>query len=685
MKSEDDSKTPKLPAGYPVVLGLVVFIWHALTVPGGLFWLDAGDFVTASCDLGVAHPTGFPLYTLLGKAFCELPLGSAAFRLSLLSAAVAGVLSGLLVTLARRLTPEKSGVFLPAVIVSLVVLWSTDVAALFARTPDVYVVHAALLLMSVILSLSLARQWVLSKWLLLSLTVGWGLSNHIEFALLAVVVLGFAALQGFRAGKPSFRVGAGLFGLVTGVGTGLLSYLYLPLATMRGGYHVWGHPDTFQRFLDHVSGRSIRSAFDSRVLSFDVDRVGHALSELGRQILGDFSGLLALAAIGFFVLIARWRSAAVMLSLLILVDVFYATVINPMGLVDLQNGAITYCLLALFCAVGTASILARVSTILSGQRRLVQATVVWAGAICLATGAFLGATPERQFLNDSWGAEDLTHLAFQSAPTGSLVLTASESLAGSRLYLVGVGALRPDCQSLNRNELGDSLTLIDRSVQGPFPLADDEEVTRWRSWGPGVLEATYHERISTLLEFAFEHQRTVLWEGGAARDSASRWNQIELGFPIHRIHAESVSQQRTPPRLADLIPLLVSVTSDPWSDRWLANYLTFVGNYYYQVGHSEQSQLSFVAAQTLQPNWASPLINLGVLRARQGDFAAALELALEATELDPFNRNAWVNVSLYHCGLGHPGQARHALDVAIEVGLEPERIPQAEAFLEQCP
>ena len=685
MKNEGDSNTPKLPAGFPVVLGLVVFVWHALTLGGGLFWLDAGDFVTASCDLGVAHPTGFPLYTLVGKAFCEIPLGSAAFRLALFSAAVSGVLSGLLVAVARRLTSESNGVFIPAAIVCLVVLWSTDVAALFARTPDVYAVHAALLLVTVLLSLSLAKRWLLSKWLLLSLTVGWGLSNHMEFALLAVVVVGFAALQGFRAGKPGFRIGVGFVGLVMGVTTGLLSYLYLPLAAMRGGYHVWGHPDTVQRFVDHVTGRSIRLAFDESVLSFDLDRVGHALSELTRQVLWDFSGLLALAVVGIFVLVARWRSAAVLLFLLILVDVFYAVVINPMGLVDLQNGAVTYCIIALFCAVGTASILARLSNALSGQPRFVKATVVWVGAVSLTTAAVLGATPERQLLNDNWGAEDLTHLAFQAAPTGSLVLTASESLAASQLYLVGVGALRPDCQALNRTELADSLTLFDRSVQGPFPLADEAEVARWPSWGLGAREATYHERISTVLAYALEHQRTVLWGGGAARDSANRWEQIELGFPLHRIHVESPSEQRRTPGLAELMPMAELVPSDPWGRRWMANYLTFVGTYYYHLADFDQAQMAFVAARTLQPNWASPLINLGVLRARAGDFVQALDLMSEATELAPFNLNAWLNLSRYHCVLDDPEQARHALDVAIEVGLEGERVLQAEAFLEQCP
>ncbi|MBI3740427.1 MAG: DUF2723 domain-containing protein, partial [Chloroflexi bacterium] len=48
---------------------------------------DTLDFQYSIPRLGIAHQTGYPLYTLLGKIFTALvPLNDAAFRLNLFSA-----------------------------------------------------------------------------------------------------------------------------------------------------------------------------------------------------------------------------------------------------------------------------------------------------------------------------------------------------------------------------------------------------------------------------------------------------------------------------------------------------------------------------------------------------------------------------------------------------------------------
>lgn len=56
-----------------------------------MYW-DVGEMDTVPYILGIAHPPGFPLYTMIGWAFTHLvPFGSVAFRMSVLSAlAVAG-------------------------------------------------------------------------------------------------------------------------------------------------------------------------------------------------------------------------------------------------------------------------------------------------------------------------------------------------------------------------------------------------------------------------------------------------------------------------------------------------------------------------------------------------------------------------------------------------------------------
>ena len=62
------------------------FLVYALTVTPSLNAGDGGEFVTSTHALGIVHPTGYPLYMLLGRAFETLiPFGEIAFRLAFTS------------------------------------------------------------------------------------------------------------------------------------------------------------------------------------------------------------------------------------------------------------------------------------------------------------------------------------------------------------------------------------------------------------------------------------------------------------------------------------------------------------------------------------------------------------------------------------------------------------------------
>ncbi|KAJ7406363.1 hypothetical protein BTVI_65747 [Pitangus sulphuratus] len=66
-------------------LGAAVAALYAATLPPSLPGGDAGELITAAYELGVAHPPGYPLFTLLAKvATGLLPGGSPASRVNLL-------------------------------------------------------------------------------------------------------------------------------------------------------------------------------------------------------------------------------------------------------------------------------------------------------------------------------------------------------------------------------------------------------------------------------------------------------------------------------------------------------------------------------------------------------------------------------------------------------------------------
>ena len=78
---------PHLDRLLAVIVFCVSFTVYLLTLAPTIYIEDAAEFSAAVPTLGIAHPSGFPLYMLLGKLFTLLvPIGNMAFRVNLFSA-----------------------------------------------------------------------------------------------------------------------------------------------------------------------------------------------------------------------------------------------------------------------------------------------------------------------------------------------------------------------------------------------------------------------------------------------------------------------------------------------------------------------------------------------------------------------------------------------------------------------
>ena len=158
----------------PVVLGLATLALYLRTLLPSVGQADTFEFQVVVPRLAVAHPTGYPLYVLLGKLFTLLPVGNVAWRMNLASAVYATaavlVLYALLLRLAAprqdlarpgrrqahsaRRTGQTTTRWLPAFVAALAfafssTFWSQAVIA------EVYTLHN--LLVAAILWLLLSR------------------------------------------------------------------------------------------------------------------------------------------------------------------------------------------------------------------------------------------------------------------------------------------------------------------------------------------------------------------------------------------------------------------------------------------------------------------------------------------------------------------------------------------------
>ena len=65
------------------LISLTVYI---LTLAPGVFFIDSGELATVCIKLGIAHPTGYPLFTLIGRIFALIPSSEPIYILNLSSA-----------------------------------------------------------------------------------------------------------------------------------------------------------------------------------------------------------------------------------------------------------------------------------------------------------------------------------------------------------------------------------------------------------------------------------------------------------------------------------------------------------------------------------------------------------------------------------------------------------------------
>ncbi|MBI3565487.1 MAG: DUF2723 domain-containing protein, partial [Elusimicrobia bacterium] len=133
---------------------------------------DSADMAAAAMTLGVAHPPGYPLYAVLGRAWlAAFPFGNAAYRLNVLSALAAAAAVAALFAAVRRRSGPVAALAAAAVWALSAPLWK------FALLEEKYALHA--LFASVLWLLSDGeRGSVFARARLSGLLFGLGLVNH---------------------------------------------------------------------------------------------------------------------------------------------------------------------------------------------------------------------------------------------------------------------------------------------------------------------------------------------------------------------------------------------------------------------------------------------------------------------------------------------------------------------------
>ncbi len=455
-----------------IVFALALAV-YGLTAPTGLTWshasADGGDLITAARVSGVPHPSGYPTWTLLASLFGQLPLGTVAWRATLLSM-VSGAAAAALVAAsvpwlihhpgrgpAPHDTPwtaeessdlagttgdaqdhrSSSTAILLSTAPALVAGLALAFAPLFwgqATVAEVYALHAFL---------AAAALWALVRWqaggysrwaAAAGLFLGLGLGNHLTTVWL-LPAAGILLWTGRRPGRAQASAA-----LAAGLATGMLVYLYLPLAAAGDPPVNWGDPRTLNRLWWLVSGQLYQGYLFGVSWAETPGRLSAWSAELWRSFL---PWGMALALFGLVTLMQRNRSLAAALTASLLLGLAWAVGYDTSD--SLQSLLPGWVILALFLGAGLTAALEQLA---DRQRR---AGVAAALLIVALAAAPLPLYWQRQNLRHDQAAEQFYSQVLQHAPAGALVLTAGDRATFALWYGRYALGLRPDVTPVSRD------------------------------------------------------------------------------------------------------------------------------------------------------------------------------------------------------------------------------------------
>ncbi len=425
-----------------VAAGLAPLVVYLLTLSPTVNGGDSGEFVAVARLLGVAHPSGYPLHTLLGWLATLLPLGSVAWRVNAMSALCDAGAAALLFRAVMLLTGDlAAGLLAAGAFAFAPLIWA------YAITAEVFALNNLFVAGMLYWSARALREAAggpapLSTLYLAALWMGLGLSNHHTLVFFAIPFgLLLMGLAGRRLGRS--RVAAALAGCAA---LGFAPYLYLPLASAHPAAVTWGDPTTWSGFLAHFFRREYGTF---RLADESVGSAGSWLARLalfGRAVAR--STLFAVVPLGAAALVPLRRAGP------------------PRRFVAFWLAAVAF-YVVVFCRLANMR-LDDPLHVLMQERFWQQGFVVVAAALGIGLAALAGAAGARGGPWIRWPVavalpvalvavhlpamrahgntlvRDYGAAVLASVPPDGILVVTGDDLIGSVRYLQSVEGLRPD-------------------------------------------------------------------------------------------------------------------------------------------------------------------------------------------------------------------------------------------------
>jgi hypothetical protein len=416
---------------------------------------DSGEFQLVATLLGVAHPPGYPLYTLAGHLFIRLvPIGTPALRLNLMSVPMA-VVTLLWTAWATRLWARHlgaspllariGGVAAALTLGSATTFWAQATIANI-RMPTLFFAALALYALARFAALTAENAESEEKrrdrsLLLLALALGLGIGHHPSLAFVGIFLILYLLGQDPRLLLQPRRWWRLVLVFLAAL---LVPLAYLPIRGAMGAPLAPPDLDTLQGFLWHV----LAKGFAGDMFAFaNLRDFPHRLALLPTLLTFQFNGLLlVLALLSLLAVLRRDRWLFLLLAGSFALHTYITLTYRAPQTVEYLMPAYLPIALAvglLPAALSTSQSTQRNSTKISASsafsavKLLLAALAVWAGYLNLQMHLSLAE------LATDTSTRQMVQPLLEAAPPNSVIL-ADWHWATPLWYLQQVEGRRPD-------------------------------------------------------------------------------------------------------------------------------------------------------------------------------------------------------------------------------------------------
>ncbi|KFP90653.1 Transmembrane protein 260, partial [Apaloderma vittatum] len=408
-----------------------------------------GELITAAYELGVAHPPGYPLFTLLAKLATGLvPLGSPAYRVNLLCGLLGAAAASLLFYTVFRLSGSYAGGILAAGVFSFSRLtWQWSIAAEVFSLNNLFVGLLMALTADFEEASTAKERSKISK--LGAFCCGLSLCNQHTIVLYIVCIVPWVLSQ--LARKTELSLGH-LLKLGLCFLAGLLPYLYLPASSyLSRARWTWGDQTTFQGFLTHFlraeygTFNLAKSETGSSMREMLLFQLAQMKSELSLPVLA----LALVACVSTALSMKQQKSPVIWLftGMLCLYSLFFAwranlDITKPLflGVVErfwLQSDAVV----AVLAGLGLATLTSVGGTVLEGNRALPW--LEWLSTLLLVASQ-VWANYSACDQSNNYVVDKFARNLLSSMPMGAVILLRGDLPGNALRYVHYCEGMRPD-------------------------------------------------------------------------------------------------------------------------------------------------------------------------------------------------------------------------------------------------